>query len=59
MSLAGIIAELVSRLDDVGPCDCENALASGLLTGFEHVPEETLSTLEPLIGKYHRRAGDS
>lgn len=54
----GIIAEVVSLLDRVGPCDCENALASGLLTGFEHVPEETLKALEPIIGKYHRREVD-
>jgi 5'-methylthioadenosine phosphorylase len=53
----GIIAEVGSRLHRIGPCDCENALASGLLTGFEHVPEETLKVLEPIIGKYYRREG--
>ena len=54
-----IIAEVVSRLDRVGPCECESALASGLLTGFEHVPDSTLKALEPIIGKYYRRDGDA
>jgi 5'-methylthioadenosine phosphorylase len=55
----GIIAEVVSRLDRIGHCDCENALATGLLTGFDHVPEETLKALEPIIGKYHKQAVDA
>lgn len=52
----GILRSLVSKLDDVGECDCGSALATALLTPFNLVPGQTLSRLEPIIGKYRPRS---
>jgi 5'-methylthioadenosine phosphorylase len=50
-----IIRDVVQALPSVAKCDCENTLASALLTSFDLVPEETLQALEPIIGKYRRK----
>lgn len=51
-----VIARLTGRLTSIGPCDCESALDSALLTSLNIVPTPTLDKLEPIIGKYRRRA---
>jgi len=53
-----IVRDLVGRLGSIGPCDCSHALASALLTSFDLVPESTLQTLDPIIGRYRRKAGE-
>lgn len=47
-----IIPALVERLPDSGACDCQQALANGLMTAKEAVPAATRRKLALLIRKY-------
>ena len=51
----GIIRDLVGGLGSIAPCECGSALAAALLTPFDLVPEATLTSLEPIIGKYRAK----
>jgi 5'-methylthioadenosine phosphorylase len=46
------LRKLVSRLPGHRGCACESALATALVTAEELVPTETLTRLQPIIGKY-------
>ena len=49
------IAEAVSRLSGPRTCGCKDALATAIITRPEHVPEQTLRELEPIVGKYMKQ----
>lgn len=51
-----IIRDVIGRLGNIGPCDCSDALSSALLTPLDQVPNSTLAALEPIVGRYLRRA---
>ncbi|HEY7290495.1 MAG TPA: S-methyl-5'-thioadenosine phosphorylase [Vicinamibacterales bacterium] len=46
------IEEAIGRLTGARTCACKDALATGIITRPEHVPEQTKKELAPIIGKY-------
>src|SRR4030042_6340200 len=48
------IANLAKHLSSVRDCDCENALATALITQPERIPPETRQKLDFLVRKYLR-----
>ncbi len=48
------IANLAKHLSPVRDCDCENALATALITQPERIPPETRQKLDLLVRKYLR-----
>ena len=48
----GVIREMISRLPVERSCGCATALAHGIITRPEAIPEATKSELEPIVGKY-------
>lgn len=46
------ITTLITNLDQKRMCDCENALASALITNPDVIPKETREKLDLLVGKY-------
>jgi 5'-methylthioadenosine phosphorylase len=47
-----ILRKVVSSLPIERNCECPTAMATGVITGKEHIPEGTLKDLNLLIGKY-------
>jgi 5'-methylthioadenosine phosphorylase len=47
-----ILRKIVASLPIQRNCECPTALASGIITRKEHIPEGTLQDLSLLIGKY-------
>ena len=48
----GVIKEMISRLPVERSCGCGAALANGIITRPEAIPEATKSDLGPIVGKY-------
>ena len=48
------IRNLVRNLKKQKTCSCENALATALITDPKVIPQKTLDTLRPLVGKYYK-----
>jgi len=48
------IANLAKHLSSIRDCDCENALATALITQSERIPLETRQKLDLLVRKYLR-----
>lgn len=46
------ISNLAENLTVERSCECSSALDGALITDKQHIPAETLSSLQPLIGKY-------
>jgi hypothetical protein len=52
-----VVAELVKRLPPrAADHPCANALAGALVTDPAIVPEQTLKNLEPIAGRYLKKA---
>jgi 5'-methylthioadenosine phosphorylase len=47
-----VIAGVVERLDVTVRCSCHSALATGIITDRNLMPEQTKRALAPIIGKY-------
>jgi len=47
-----ILRGVVRALPIDRTCECSTALANGIITGKDHIPEKVLRDLEPIIGKY-------
>lgn len=47
-----ILRKIVASLPISRNCECATALANGVITGKEHIPEGTLEDLKILIGKH-------
>ncbi len=50
-----VVRRIIRRLPVERTCDCGEALKNALITEREHIPEATLSKLEPIVGKYLKR----
>ena len=48
----GVLRDVVKQMPLPRDCECATALANGVITAREHIPEGTLEDLEPIIGKY-------
>lgn len=46
------IKQMVTRIDPEASCECENALATSLITNNDLIPQETRDRLDLLVGKY-------
>ena len=47
-----IVRTTCSDLGQGGPCQCESALANGIITEPSLIPERVKIELDPIIGKY-------
>ena len=47
-----ILRGVVRALPIERTCECATALANGIITGKDHIPENVLRDLQPIIGKY-------
>ncbi|OVE75368.1 S-methyl-5'-thioadenosine phosphorylase [bacterium E08(2017)] len=47
-----ILGELIPSLEKQRACECVNALKGAILTAKEIIPEQTLKTVNPIMGKY-------
>ena len=48
------IRNLVRNLKKQKTCTCENALSTALITDPKVIPQKTLDSLRPLVGKYYK-----
>jgi 5'-methylthioadenosine phosphorylase len=48
----GVLRTVVKGLPLPRNCECATALANGVITAKEHIPQGTLEDLKPIIGKY-------
>ena len=47
-----ILRHIVPALAQLGPCECQTALANAIITDKNHISDEARRRLEPIAGKY-------